>query len=76
MTRGQPDSTPGMRPLALLLHICAAAGYTQTLITPPCVRDTIQMLVSKKVRKEKKHPPTTVVLNLQRALEHVKITLI
>lgn len=41
--RGQPDSTPGMSPLALLLHICAAAaGYTQlqTLITPPCVRDT------------------------------------
>lgn len=40
---GQRDSTPGMRPLPLLLHICAAAAdYTQlqTLITPPCVRDT------------------------------------
>lgn len=37
MTWGQPDSPPGMRQLALLLHIFGAAtGYTQpqTSITP------------------------------------------
>lgn len=69
VTRGQPDSTPGMRPLALLLHSCAAAAG---LHPTPNINNTIpasRTLAIQMPFPTEEEKPEPLFTYLQRALE-------